>query len=278
MLVDGRSAYNRTFSGVFWDAQDLFIDDIERIEVIRGPGGAMWGANAVNGIINVITKTTAQTQGLVARVGGGTFDGTQAAVRYGGLFGTAAYRVYSQWSERGSTRIGPGTSAQDPWRTFTSGARVDWSRRKDSWLVDSTLQSDSQPSMWSFGGGSPTRSYSTPSVGSLLGRWTHVEETGASLQVQSFATISRRHDDVVMEKENVYDVDLQYHRPIGRRHDVVVGGGYRRAALGLAVVFSALETSRSNAVANVFAQDEISLSERFLLTIGSKFEHDDVAG
>src|ERR1700676_3678561 len=97
VLVDGRSIYNRIFSGVLWDTEDLVLDDIDRIEVIRGPGAALWGANAVNGVINIVTKAAADTQGGLVRVDGGRV-GEQGAVRYGGTVGTASYRVYSQWT------------------------------------------------------------------------------------------------------------------------------------------------------------------------------------
>lgn len=99
VLVDGRSVYNRMFSGVLWDAEDLLLDDIDRIEVIRGPGAAIWGANAVNGVINIVTKATADTQGALVRVEAGR-AGEQGAVRYGGTRGGTRYRLYTQWTGR----------------------------------------------------------------------------------------------------------------------------------------------------------------------------------
>jgi iron complex outermembrane receptor protein len=125
VLIDGRSIYNRGFSGVFWDAEDLVLDDIDRIEVVRGPGGAVWGANAVNGVINIVTKSAKDTQGGLVRVGAGTFDGTGVSARYGGMLGTAAYRVYSQWS---AAAIRVRRTAHRPatrWNTLTNGMRLD---------------------------------------------------------------------------------------------------------------------------------------------------------
>src|SRR6185295_14810667 len=110
VLVDGRSVYNRIFSGVFWDAEDLMLDDIDRIEVIRGPGAALWGANAVNGVINIVTRPAAETQGTLVRVEAGRL-GAQGAVRYGGSLGRASYRLYSQWTGRDQSLIEPGTRA-----------------------------------------------------------------------------------------------------------------------------------------------------------------------
>jgi iron complex outermembrane receptor protein len=104
VLIDGRSIYNRNFSGVFWDMEDLLVDDIDHIEVIRGAGGATWGANAVNGVVNIITKSSENTKGALARFGAGTFDRMQASFRYGGSLGRATYRLSSQWSEHGQSR------------------------------------------------------------------------------------------------------------------------------------------------------------------------------
>src|SRR5438552_8527476 len=128
VLIDGRSIYKRNFSGVFWDLEDVVLDDIDRIEVVRGPGGTVWGANAVNGVINVVTKSAKDTPGALVRVGGGTFDGTGFSARYGGSFGNAAYRVYSQWTGRRDTTLANLAPADDAWNVLTNGLRADWSR------------------------------------------------------------------------------------------------------------------------------------------------------
>ena len=111
VLVDGRSVYDRLFSGVLWDEQDLVLDDIDRIEVIRGPGAATWGANALNGVINIVTKAAADTQGGFVRVDGGR-AGEHGVVRYGGTLGAASYRLYSQWTGRDQSLIAPDTRAR----------------------------------------------------------------------------------------------------------------------------------------------------------------------
>ena len=107
VLIDGRSLYNRAFSGVFWNAEDLLVDDIDRIEVIRGPGGSIWGANAVNGVINIVTRSARNTHGALVRLSQESFDGTQAGLRYGGSAGNTDYRLYSQWSAHDQSQLGP---------------------------------------------------------------------------------------------------------------------------------------------------------------------------
>src|SRR6202158_4780126 len=133
VLVDGRSVYNRIFSGVLWDTEDLMLDDIDRIEVIRGPGAAMWGANAVNGVINIITKSTADTQGGLVRVDGGR-SGEQGAVRYGGVLRAASHRLYSQWTGRDQSLIAPDIRANDASHSTTTGFRADWTTKTGAFM------------------------------------------------------------------------------------------------------------------------------------------------
>jgi iron complex outermembrane recepter protein len=135
VLVDGRSIYNPLFGSVLWDTEDLMLEDIERIEVIRGAGGAVWGANAVNGVINIITLPATQTTGLVARAGVGTFERNNAAVRFGGPAGGGAYRAYAQLTNHGSSVLSPQVSADDRWRSVTGGFRGDWASRVDAFML-----------------------------------------------------------------------------------------------------------------------------------------------
>src|SRR6266545_1313387 len=147
VLVDGRSIYNRIFSGVVWDTEDLMLDDIDRIEVIRGPGAALWGANAVNGVINIITKTAADTQGGLVRVDGGRF-GEQGAVRYGGTLGSASYRLYSQWTGRDQSLITPGTGANDRSHSTTTGFRADWNIRPGAFTLEGDFTAGQARALW----------------------------------------------------------------------------------------------------------------------------------
>src|SRR5262249_48198398 len=132
VLVDGRAVYNRSFSGVFWEDLDLPLQDIDRIEVVKGPGGAMWGANAVDGVINIVTKAASETQGASVEVGAGTFPRSQVDARYGGRVGETRYRVFARRSTRPGTTFSDGTEAGDDWSMASAGARADWQRDADA--------------------------------------------------------------------------------------------------------------------------------------------------
>ena len=147
VLIDGRSVYNRLFSGVLWGAQDLLLDDIDRIEVIRGPGAALWGANAVNGVINIVTRTAADTQGALVRVDGGR-SGEQGAVRYGGTAGAARYRLYAQWTGRDQSLIAPGTRADDASHSVTTGFRADWTTEPGAFTLEGDLTAGQARALW----------------------------------------------------------------------------------------------------------------------------------
>ena len=230
VLVDGRSIYNRAFSGEFWNSLDLPLDDIDRIEVIRGPGGSVWGANAMNGVINIITRSAADTQGGYVQVAAGTYDAGQGAVRYGGTIGGVSYRVYSQFSNRDTSFLDRHTAAADGWNSLTNGFRMDWTKGADSVLVEGGLVTGEAHPMWR----KLLSPVATPQVagsaavtrnGTLLGRWTRNRGSRSTLEVQAFVDFRHRDDGDVNEEEHVYDVHAQYQTPLGARSDLVVGGG-----------------------------------------------------
>ena len=276
VLIDGRSIYTPLYSGVFWDAQGVMLDDVERIEVISGPGGALWGANAVNGVINVITRKAADTQGGLAHLTTGS-DDTAANLRYGGRFGeTGAFRIYGTAADYGETRTTAGAGGRDSWDRAQAGFKVDWGGEGDTFTLQGDLydgSSDPVPG---------ARAEGVIGGGNLLGSWTHRPQGGGA--VEATAYYARDHRTItsgIKDSLEVYNLDLQYAlAPLGR-HAVVVGGGYRqnedhfRGAFRTSFLAPASRTTR---LGNVFVHDEIALRDDLILTLGLKLEHNSYTG
>jgi iron complex outermembrane receptor protein len=285
VLIDGRTVYDRLNSGVFWESVDVPLDQIERIEVIRGPGGATWGANAVNGVINIVTTSAADLPGGAVSVAGGMLDGVRTAARYGGTLGRVAYRVYSQWAGRGESLIDAETPAHDSWQSQTHGVRLDWSADRDAFMVEGGATLGRLRALWRpIIGPVPavkpipddlSRTYEY----NALGRWTHRRTTGASLQVQSFVDF-RRNVDPVSPSQTLADIDAQYHTAMGGRHDLVVGVGHRHVDEHVAggFTFALIPDHVTETVVNAFAQDEIALGRRVKVTLGTKVERESSVG
>ena len=286
VLVDGRSLYNRIFGGVFWDAQDLMLDDVDRIEVIRGPSAAMWGANAVNGVINIITRGAADTPGLLVRAEAGR-SGELGAVRYGGTLGAASYRLYSQWTGRNQSLLASGTGGNDASHSTTTGFRADWTTQPDAFLFEGAFTAGQTRGLWF--NLDPQASALQPIAnepsdaqgGHLLGRYTHTRASGASLQVQSFMDVARRQETIGNYGREVVDLDTQYHMAIGAHHDLVAGAGYWLSRERLAGRFglSLAPAEDSSTLLTAFAQDEIALfGNRLMVTLGTQVQYVAVSG
>jgi len=290
VLMDGRSVYTPLFSGVYWDVQDTMLEDIDRIEVIRGPGAALWGANAVNGVINITTKSAKETQGGLLVAGAGTEERGFGSIRYGGQIGDNAwFRVYTKYFNRDDAVRTTGEDANDEWDRWRSGFRLDWEPSPPNQL---TLQGDIHA-----GTGHqtynlatltpPTYSSMQPQTiraegGNLIGRWTHTFHEDADLRFQMYYDRTERDLPIFSEDRDTFDFDLQIHHALGERQDIIWGAGFRhsessniKSNFNLAFVPSDRKTDDYS----TFVQDEITLvRERLRLTLGSKFEHNTYTG
>jgi iron complex outermembrane recepter protein len=274
VMVDGRTVYSPLFSGAFWNMVDYLLEDIDRIEVVRGPGATLWGANAVNGVINIITKHSRDTQGGYVAFGSGNEDPALADVRYGGATAGATYRVYAKYAARDDQRLDNGESAGDARRRAQFGFRLDGGQPAgDSWLI----KGDAFHSDDDF----PDRPAGEFADLSLQGRWSRPFATGANVAVQSYYRREyRRVPQQLTHEINTADVDLQYAFTWRTRHRIVSGGGYRLNADQTypgAVAFE--PPSRDYSLFSAFAQDEFVVRpDRLYLTAGLKVERNTFSG
>jgi iron complex outermembrane recepter protein len=276
VLIDGRTVYTPLFSGVFWDVQDVPLADIERIEVISGPGATLWGANAVNGVINVITKSPRDTRGLVVSGGGGTSLRSFGSARYGGSVGsTFRYRVYGKGFDREASDLPTGLDAADDWQMGQGGFRLEWDGADDHHF---SLQGDAY-------GGQMAQSIGEDAAvngGNVMGRWSHNLSPTSDIRVRVY--YDRTHRDVpgvFAQNLNTYDIEVQHRTLLGRRHTLVWGLGYRllddHVRNSPSLAFLPGDVSRS--WYGGFIQDEIQLvPERLSLTLGTKIDHNEYTG
>ena len=288
VLSDTRSVYTPLFSGVFWDVQDYVLDDIDRIEVIRGPGAALWGSNAVNGVINITTKSARDTQGLFLTADAGTEDLATAAARYGGKTdGGVYYRVFGKYTERDASFHSDPTVSDD-WRLAHGGFRADWdANTSDSLTVQGDVYRGDigqlSPSLTISGRPGPTGDLEAlVSGGNVLGRWRRSLGTDSDVQLRAYYDRTRRDDPAFLDDLDTVDIDFQHRFAVGSKQDIVWGLSYRYMADrfdGKGVFAGALEPRVSHDVlVSGFAQDQIALTDAFRLTLGTKLEHNDFSG
>jgi iron complex outermembrane receptor protein len=278
VLIDGRTVYTPLFSGVFWDMQDVLLEDVDRIEVISGPGATLWGANAVNGIINVITRSAGDTQGKLAIAGAGNQE-SGAAFRHGGSFGDdGRFRVYAKLIELENTERADGTPVRDAWERAQIGFRTDTELASGSL----TLQGDA------YSGRSEPRGGTAPfdlgrievAGANMLARWTRRLDGGSELRLQSYFDHSAREDAFLFNPEaDIFDVELRHAVAFGA-HDLLWGGGYRRGSddIDNGFLFGFVPPEKDLEWANLFAQTGLELGDRLELTLGVKLENNDYTG
>ena len=289
VMMDGRSVYTPLFSGVYWDVQDTFMEDIERIEVIRGPGASLWGANAVNGVINIITKQAKDTQGGLVFGGGGTEERGFGGARYGGkISSNVFYRVYGKYTARDSSVVPNGLAANDAWDMIRSGFRIDWDASEKNLLTlqGDVYDGDLDQTITLFSSSAPHGSFTAPhninvSGGNVIGRWTHQIQDESDFTVQAYFDKTRRDYVLIDETRDTFDLDMHHRFPLGDRQEIIWGTGYRVSADEIANSFdlSFDPADRTTHLFSGFLQDEIMLIEDELtLTLGTKIEHNDFTG
>jgi iron complex outermembrane receptor protein len=273
VLIDGRTVYSPLFSGVYWDVQDVVLEDVERIEVISGPGATMWGANAVNGVINIITKPAAATQGTLLAATAGK-DERNGVVRYGGALGNGGhYRVYGKYAANDDLPNEKGATLLTGWHREQAGFRTDWGDAAGG----VTVQGDVVDGRLHQAG---TKDIQVRGA-NLLGRVNQTFAGGSNATLQMYWDHTERNQPrAFVEHLDTLDLQLQHAVELGENHRLVWGGGYRlghdRVQNGAA--FGFLPGTMNLHWANLFAQDEITLFDDLRLTAGLKFEDNNYTG
>jgi iron complex outermembrane receptor protein len=286
VLIDGRSVYTPLFSGVFWDVQEVMLEDVERIEVSSGPGGTLWGINAVNGVINVITRSTESTRGgLLAAHAGDRLAG--ATFRYGGTAGTGGhYRVYGKYSEHDRLSVANGSAADDAWHKTQAGFRADWERPNEQFMVQGNAYGAriGQPEPGSISIADTDLELGTIEASgiNLTVRWEHRLDNGSRFSLQAYYDRTERTIPPTLD-ETLDIVDLQFqHSPLPTgTHALTWGADYRHGrdrVKNTSSVFAFLPGYVDQDWGSLFAQDEMTLREDLRLTLGARLERNPYSG
>lgn len=287
VLIDGRSVYTPLYAGVEWNVQNVPLEDVERIEVIRGPGGTIWGSNAVNGVINIITKSAKDTHGTYASASSGNIDESNNVIRYGGHDKKVDYRAYAMGFAR-TPEFHPDGDNYDDWQLGQAGFRTD-SRLSDRDTV--TVQGDiykghigqqvgiafySPPSQSNVDG------TEVESGGNLSGHWRRELSNTSDFQVQAYYDRTYRLGPQIGETRNTFDVDLIHHFVFKRRNEVIWGFGARWSPSDIIQTVATVNFSphhENDNIYSAFLQDQIAiLRNKLWLTVGTKFEHNIFTG
>lgn len=290
VMMDGRSIYNPSFGGVIWGAQDTFFEDIDRIEIVRGPGGALWGANAVNGVINIITKSAQDTQGTIFSAGGGTFQEAMTAARHGFKLSEKTFaRVYVKYDRFGESPLASGGDTPDAWHRLQGGFRLDsLPNPYDTFTFQGDVHRVKQnfvlpfPSFTSPGYAS-TETYQVSDIGAnLLGRWTRRFSSGSIFSAQAYYDSYEQQGPMLHQRLHTLDLEVQHTFPWSKHHTFNWGGNFRNIwdHIFPARILRVPGRAKANdQLFSLFGEDEIVLApERLTLTVGAKAEHNDYTG
>ncbi len=295
VLMDGRSVYSPLFSGVFWDTQDTLIEDIEQIEVIRGPGASLWGANAVNGIINIITKNAKDTQGSLVSAGIGTEE-VSGGVRYGGRTENADYRIYAKYVNRDESEDAQGKGTSDTLNLYRAGFRMDkegqnpgnsirlqgdvYTGNSDQTVpIPSANPADYDPASQTF-----VRNQKTDislNGFNLLGKWEHSFSKNSSAVLQIYADHDRRDEAAGEIIQNNFDADFQHRFTAGSRTEIIWGLGYRLYQDDLPCnhwLCVEPDSQTDHLYSGFFQVEQVLIPDKVRATLGAKLEHNDYTG
>lgn len=282
VLVDGRNVYTPLFGGVYWQVQDLVFEDIDRIEVIRGPGGTVWGENAVNGVINIITKKSKETHGALSTTMAGNLEHYNGEAQYGGAVGKDFnYRIFAKGFLRGP-EIHPNANVYDAWHMARGGFRTDWTPNKRDQLM---VQADM------YRGTNPRESLGMDteepvSGGDVLARWSRdisrKRDNSSNFYVQGYIDRTVREGLILGARQNTFNLDAVYQLQANARNTIILGAGYRNNPTDFTPhnpFVDFLPHQQNYTLYNAFAQDEIALlPNRLSLTLGMKAEHNPFTG
>ncbi len=282
VLIDGRTVYTPLFAGTYWEVQDTLLEDIDRIEVIRGPGGIIWGPNAVDGVINIISKSTKDTQGAYASVGGGNQEQGFFNSRYGGARGDLTYRLYGKGFTRGP-EYHPDHDNFDDWRGVQGGFRMDWTRgNRDAFTLQGDIYKQADGERVGLATYTPPANLVLDgnedlSGGNVLFQWKHTASAGNDFQLQAYYDRTNRQEPNLGENRDTTDIDLLKRTKWGDRQELIYGAGARVSAgrfheVGSGLVFAPLH--RTDYLFSAFFEDDINLvNDRLMLTAGTKLLH-----
>lgn len=277
VMIDGRTVYTPLYAGVFWDVQNILLEDVERIEVISGPGGTLWGSNAVNGVINIITKSAKNTQGVLAEAGAGNELQTYGGLRYGGKFTDKLhYSAYATGFKRASLKDLENNDAKDDWTMAQGGLQFNWEPTENNELVLKSNVYDTRPNPEGNPNAIKARGQN------VLARWAHTNSENSDFRLQLYYDrTSRDFRNGFSEKLNTYDADAQHKFEIGKSNEIIWGLGVRIMdhQVDNLELFRFEPNEKTLHLFSIFVQDRITLiSERLDLTLGIKAEHNRYTG